>query len=192
MIQGLRKERKTPVRQAAPIGHHNLLSIFQQVNLNNELEVVTWVLLLVGFSLVLRVLNLGPVSRDKFDPEKNFCRSDLVFKQGYWILQVKWSKTIQFRNKVLEAPLVPSHVKQICPQYWVMRMVKLIPAGPREPLFLVCDGHNRYPLTSGQVNRLLNKWCTAVGLDAKLFTGHCLRRGGLTFAHKAKLTNEST
>ena len=50
---------------------------------------------------------------------------------------------------------------------------------------------HRYPLTAGQVNRLLKKWCDAAGIDAKCYTGHCLRRGGLTWAHQAGITGEA-
>ena len=190
-IQCFKKARKTPVKQATPMTHETLLQLFQHVNLTQELEAVAWVAVLVGFCLILRVSNLGPVSRNKFDPDKNFVRGDLQYKQGFYTLSVHWSKTIQYKNKVLEAPLVPAKNKAICPQHWVTKMIKLIPAHEAEPLFLVRSRKGRSALTSNQVRRLLKKWCQAAGLDHQKLTPRCLRRGGLNWGHQAKLTGEA-
>ena len=38
---------------------------------------------------------------------------------------------------------------------------------------------------------MLKKWCLAAAVDHKKITPHCLRRGGLNWAHKAELTGES-
>ena len=70
-------------------------------------------------------------------------------------------------------------------------MCQIIPAAPHEPLFLVRENQFRYPLTAGQVNRLLKKWTKAAGLESHRYTGHCLRRGGLNWAHQARLTGET-
>ena len=71
-------------------------------------------------------------------------------------------------------------------------MVKLIPAGDQESLFLVRDpAQGRLPLSHKQIARLLSKWSKKVGLDPSKLTPHCLRRGGLNWAHKAKLTGET-
>ena len=70
-------------------------------------------------------------------------------------------------------------------------MIKFIPACDSEPFFLVREGNEQYPLTSRQVGRLLGEWCEKAGLDKKAYTPHCLRRGGLNWAHKARVTGEA-
>ena len=70
-------------------------------------------------------------------------------------------------------------------------MVNFIPALPHEPLFLIRENNQSVPLTSSQVRRLLRSWCEAVGLDAKLYTPHSLRVGGLNWGRKAHLTGEA-
>ena len=60
---------------------------------------------------------------------------------------------------------------------------------PHEPFFLVREGKNRFPLTAGQVNRIIKLWCERGDIEGN-FSPHCLQRGGLTWAHKAKLTGE--
>ena len=84
-----KKFRKEPVRQATPMSHQMLLKLVERVNLDQELEAVAWTSVLVGFSMILRVSNLGPHTRSKFDPNNHFLRSDLVVKQGLWSLGVR-------------------------------------------------------------------------------------------------------
>ena len=185
---GLSKDRKEPIKQASPMNHEVLMQLFKQVDFSKEVQAVAWVAILVGFCLILWVLNLGLAARNRFDSAQNFVRSDLIFKKGFWTMTVRWMKTIQHFNRILFAPLVPSKFKQICPQYWVTKMVKLIPAADSEPFFLVRSKQGRHALTSRQVGRLLKKWCLGAGLNPKEYTPHCLRRGGLSWAHQARVT----
>ena len=64
------------------LDHQSLLTLFKQVDLTQELEAVTWVAVLVGFTLVLRVSNLGPETRAKFDPTKNLTQGGFPGAQG--------------------------------------------------------------------------------------------------------------
>ena len=93
-----KRECCTPVRQAKPIDHDVLSILFRYVNLNDELETVAWTAVLVGYSLVLRVSNLGPPTRNRFDPLKNLVRGDFVIKKGFPTLGIRWSKTNQYHN----------------------------------------------------------------------------------------------
>ena len=70
-------------------------------------------------------------------------------------------------------------------------MCQLIPAGEEEPLFLVREKNQRLALSAGQIRRLLKKWCIAAAINPRSYTPHCLRRGGLNWAHDAELTQES-
>ena len=67
LTEGLKKECKKPVKQADSLDHDILKQLFPHVNLEQELQVVTWVAVLVGFNLVLRVSNLGPRARKDFN-----------------------------------------------------------------------------------------------------------------------------
>ena len=181
------KNNVKPLKQAEPMTEAALHILYDQVNFDNELEGVAWTAVLVGFQGLFRGSNIGPETRAKFDPDKNFLRSDLYVKDGVLTCAVRWSKTIQYRNKIVEVPMIPNKNKRICPEHFLKKMLIIIPALPTEPLFLVRVGNNRYPLTAGQVARLLKKWTEMAGLDSSKFTTHCLRRGGLNRAHEAQL-----
>ena len=115
VTEGLRKMCDKPVKQAELISHDILNTIFNKVNLNNELETVAGVAVLIGFNMVLQVSNLGPYTRDFFDPRKHLCRSDYQLHNQVPSLLIRWSKTIQHRNKSKWVPIVPA-VNKLCPQ----------------------------------------------------------------------------
>ena len=186
----IEKTNARPVKQAEPITEMALKVMFTAVNFDSELEAVAWTAVLVAFQGLFRGSNIGQPTRKTFDADRNFIRSDLYVKDGFLTVCVRWSKTIQTKNKIVEVPMIPNDFKEICPVRFLKRMLLIIPASPHEPLFLVRDGTNRFPLTSAQVARLIKKWAKIVGLDAKKFTTHCLRRGGLNRAHEAEVQTE--
>ena len=191
MSDSFKKNWLEPIRQATPMMHEVLMELFEQVEIAQELEAVAWTAVLVGFCLIFRISNLGPETRDKFQLGRDLARGDLTWENGVWNVQVRWTKTLQYKNRIIKAPLVPCLNKTICPVFWITRMIKVILAVDNEPLFLVREGKQRFPLTAGQVTRLLKKWIKNGGLNHKMYTGHCLRRGGLNWAHKAKLSREA-
>ena len=86
---------------------------------------------------------------------------------------------------------MPAVYREICPQYWVCKMLTIIQAQSYEPFFVYRDGIYRYPLTIGQISRVMAKWTKNAGLDSNLYTPHALRRGGLSWAHQARVSREA-
>ena len=70
-------------------------------------------------------------------------------------------------------------------------MFSMIPAEAQEPMFLIREGKHRFPLTSGQVNRLLKKWTKETDMGEMNFSSHAVKRGGLNWAHNSNLTGET-
>ena len=66
LTEGLKKTCKEPVRQVHPMNHQTLSMLYDHVDFSVELEAVAWVAVLVGFTLVLRVSNIGPDARTNF------------------------------------------------------------------------------------------------------------------------------
>ena len=116
LTEGLKKTCKKPVKQAEVMTHQTLKEIYHHVDFTSELEAVAWVAVLVGFTLILRVSNLGPEARHKFDPDRNFMRDDYMFMKNLPSLSIRWSKTIQHHNKVMWAPLVLHSILQSVPR----------------------------------------------------------------------------
>ena len=190
LINCFKRENTEPVHRAEPMTKQILINIFQKVHFQEELQAVAWTALLVGYNLVLRLSNLGAQSRTKFNPARNLTRADYQVREGFNALGIRWAKNLQFKNRVNWCPLIPQNDWRICPDHWCRRIVQIILAAPYELMFLVHDGVKRFPLTVGQINRLLKQWCKEAEVDPKMFTSHCLRIGGLTRVHNANLTGE--
>lgn len=187
LLKGLRKQMRRKVKQAEPMTPAVLKAIRQVINDNDLTDVVTYALCLVGFYLFLRSSNLVPKSRRKFDPLKQLTRSDFRISGELVVVDIKWSKTAQFGNRLLQLPLLPVADQDICPVTWVKRVWQLIPAGPQDPAFCVPVQGVNLSISYSQLNNRLKKWTRHLGLRSEKFTSHCLRRGGCSFAMDADI-----
>ena len=97
---------------------------------------VAWTALLLGFYMFLRKSNLVPDTMDTFNGEQQFCRSDinLLGLDKAMMVEIRWSKTIQFKQKVLRLPVLPAKNKAICPVFWTHYMINKIPAQLHHPV----------------------------------------------------------
>ena len=82
---------------------------------------VAWTGLLLGFYLFLRKSNLVPDTMNTFNTEHQFCRVDLnlLGLDRAMMVEIRWSKTIQYKQKVLRLPVLPAKNKAICLVFWV-------------------------------------------------------------------------
>ena len=115
ILRGLNKLMPSPVKQAHPLTPEILLDIANFLNLAKLRDLVFWAILLVGFFGMLRKSNLIPDSKRGFDAKKQLSRGHVSFRGGAAILSIMWSKTLQFRNRVLEIPLLPIPHSPLCP-----------------------------------------------------------------------------
>ena len=79
-LKGLNNLSQAVVKRANPMTPEILLKISQKVDVNNQLEMVCFVAILVGFFLLLRKSNLIPdnlTGKKAFDANKQFQRKDL-------------------------------------------------------------------------------------------------------------------
>ena len=105
LSDGLKRQCTEPVKQAKPMTHDVLRKIIRAVDFTSELEVVAWIAVLVAFTLILRVSNIGPDVRKNFDRLQYFVRGDLTIKRGLYTMLNKWTKTLQYHNRIIESPI---------------------------------------------------------------------------------------
>ena len=134
---GLRNILLHDVKQAAPITPEILLRLYHVVDFTDEIEMVAWVAVLIGFTLFLRRSNLVPETMTSFDADKQFTRADInvTGDDSVMMAEIRWSKTIQFKQKVLRLPILPIKNKKICAVTWVNYMVSHIQGDKNDPLF---------------------------------------------------------
>ena len=68
---------------------------------------MAWTALLMGFYLFLQKSNLVPESMTTYDKDQQFCRGDinLLGPDKAMMIEIRWSKTIQFKQKILRLPV---------------------------------------------------------------------------------------
>lgn len=183
VMRGLKARHKLPKKKAMPIDPEVFERIKPFVNFGNNLELVAWVALLMGFHLLLRVSNITAASRNTFNPQENLVRRDFRMHGEVMLVHIRWTKTLQYKERQLLIPVIPFADGDISAVDWFQYMIARIPAKPESPAFAVPTKVNKkvelLPLSYSQLNRLLKKWTSQVGLSG--FSSHSLRCGGASW-----------
>ena len=79
-----------------------------RVDFNNEEQVTAWMALIYGFHMLLHKSNLVPDTQKEFHPEKQLARRNVCLAKHAVLVNLEWSKTLQYKEKVLPVPLIPS------------------------------------------------------------------------------------
>lgn len=181
VIKGIKNRNKQPRKQAEAITPQVLKMLFQKVDTSDVLELVAWVAVLIGFHCLLRASNLTSRSVSSFSPQENLLRRDFRMHENLLLVHIKWTKTMQYRERKLLIPVIPFEDPDIDAIKWFSFMVSTIAAPPSAPAFSVPTKKGLSPLTYSQLSNKLKKWSHACNLDPSKFTTHCLRRGGASW-----------
>jgi hypothetical protein len=114
-FRGLDRKLQHLSRQTLPNTLDILDKLYDHMNFNSSIGVTYWCLFLFAFFLLSRKSNLVPDSVKKFDSSRQLCRGDMTVCSIYLIVRFKWTKTIQFGNRVLSIPLLTFPVSNFCP-----------------------------------------------------------------------------
>ena len=109
------KRVKRPVKggeiaQKLPITPNILLGIYSKLNMSHNFDAFFWAICLVAVFGMFKKSHLLPTYYKAFDPNKQFSFQKITFFTWGALLHVRWSKTIQFRERVVQMPLpsIPS------------------------------------------------------------------------------------
>ena len=106
-----------------------------------------WCLFLFAFLLMARKSNLVPMSKCDFDPSKILLRKNIFVGQDVIIVLIKYTKTIQFRERQLRIPVLSIPGSPLCPFIAYKDMCKLIPASGNNPAFCLPSLKSVVPVT---------------------------------------------
>ena len=142
---------------------------------------------LTSFVSFLRISNLVPHSISSFDYMKQLARADVIFAPPGAHILIKWSKTLQFRNKIriIKIPALGSSV--ICPVATLKAILKLYLGSPNSPLFQIKCYGQWIPLTDTRLRKCLSKIIFSLGWTHKNLTFHSLRRSGATWVFNSNI-----
>ena len=142
---------------------------------------------LLSFFSFLRISNLVPHAISKFNPLEQLARADIIFAPPGALVLVKWSKTLQLKNKlkILKIPSISN--SPLCPVSALQVLLAITPKGDNRPLFQIKSNHQWFPLTYTKLRRALSIILKHLNLQNSKFTFHSFRRSGATLAFNSNV-----
>jgi hypothetical protein len=188
-FRGIDRKLQHLPRQALSITLDILDKFDDHMNFNSSIDVTYWYLFICALFLPSRKSNLVPVSVKKFDSSRQLCREDITACSTYLIVRFKWTKTIQFGNRVLSIPLLAFPVSKFCPVQAFKVMCSMNPCSSSSSAFSINYKGKNIPITCSKFQHRLRKLIANICLNPKVFSSHNLRRGGATLAAQAGISS---
>lgn len=190
-LTGLNRKLQHLLKQAFPITLEILDKFRSYLDFDDPLDATFWCLFLFALYLLSRKSNLVPVSAKTFDKTKQLCRGDATVYSSLLVVKFRWTKTIQFGNRILKIPLLAYPSSTFCPVQAYKRMCYLNPCNSNDAAFSYIKNEKSIPITYTQFQKKLRDLIYKIGLNPKLFSSHSFRRGGATLAFKAGVSPNS-
>ena len=178
LLKGTKRVLGTAHKQKLPITPAILRQLFKQIDFTLPLEVTLWAACLVAFFSFFRKSNLLVKSITSFDSNLHLCRRDATFTEDGVSLAVRWSKTIQYRQRILHIPLPRIPGSPLCPAQTLILALRLCNSPPSAPLFTYPTRKGWLPLTVQVFQDKLHKYLGMLNLNPSDYSGHSFRRGG--------------
>ena len=178
-LKGIRRVLGDATNSAVPITVKDLKSIYQSLDLTKSEDLAFWVSLIMGFRALLRKSNL-------FDQGLALTVQDVAFKSWGLLLSIYRTKTICFKERVLEIPLVSIEGSIFCVKFYATCLRAMVCYPSHQSRFLsYMRANHYYPCTYQWFSNKLSSACKALGLSK--YTSHSLRRGGATALARAQV-----
>ena len=164
---------------------HNVITIPWLIEISKACEaftsgVVYRAAFLLGFFGFLRLSNLAPHVIAGFDFTRHLTGQDVFVTNQHAKVLIKWSKTIQTRDKVQCMTLPKLKNKLICPYRALKALFKLYPMSSSLSLLQLPTRQGLNPITDSKVRKVMKRIILTLELPANYFTFHDLRRSGAT------------
>lgn len=188
VIQGIKREKGAMSTSKLHITPEILDKIYSTLEMTTLNNLAFWVACLMAFLSFFRKSNVCMESAAKFQPDHHLCKEDISVSEEMVRVVVRWSKTIQFKERTLEIPLARA-VGTIFDigSYW-MAYTHRDKGKSGDTTFRVTDDRGKHsPMTQSWFSRRLKAALGEVGLDSSKYSGHSFRSGGATFAFKMGL-----
>ena len=136
---------------------------------------------LLAFFAFLRMSNIAPHSKQKFQPHTHFLRQDIIFAPPGAHDLLKWTKTLQDRkaHHFVQIPEIPGN--PLCPVQGLKDLLASRPLPPTHPLF-AHRGYPHYPVIDTSIRDALKVVLNHLNIPLQGHLFHAFRRSGATLA----------
>lgn len=183
VLQGLKRELGAKVNKKLPITPKILRDMLSCLDMNSILDTAIWAASLLSFYAMLRRSNVTAKYATMAKNEHILTRSDVSLNEEGVTVTIRWSKTIQFKDRQLNLPLPRLHDNPLCPFLAVLRHYMLTKSAPSTgPALLGSNGSHSPPLTTEVFVSRIKQILKVKGYPSELYAGHSFRRGGACHA----------
>ena len=137
---------------------------------------------LLSFFSFLRISNLVPHTINSYDPLQQLARADIIFAPPGALVLVKWSKTLQHKNKVRILKIQHLGTSPLCPIRALKILLKFTPGSFNSTLFQVQYHDTWVPLTDTRLRKNLAIILKKLKLENSNITFHSPQRSGASLA----------
>ena len=187
VLKGIARLNPHCEKRAFTISPQILLDIHRNINLQNVNNVIFWCLYLFSFFMMARKSQLVPNTIAEAKKGNQIKRSDVVNEDTGLIVTVKWSKTIQFGERVLEIAMLAIPDSPLCSLNAWQNMINMVPANDDSLAFVFPNGK---PVLYSNLQTNLKRMIKKTGIDPENFSSHSFCGGGATWAFKAQVPAE--
>jgi hypothetical protein len=187
LLKGIRKDKGIKVKQALPITPLILLKIRCVIDLTSPYWSCFWAACLVGFFGFLRKSNMFVHKLHNH----HLIREHVRIVAGRVIIRLTSTKTIQYKNRVVELPLPYIPLHPLCPVTSLMVLFRQSQTrSPSDPVFAFNTVTGLKHMTYTDFTASLRNTLHKLGMNPSQYSGHSLRRGGATFALQSGVSGE--
>ena len=186
-LKGIERIKGTSVQRKVPMTPSILMQIKKLLDFSCLEDNMFWAACVLMFFATLRKSDLVSDSVKSYSGEKQFCRSDFVFCEDSVSVKVKYSKTIQFKERGYTVTL-PRLAHPLCPVAALHKAFLLCPLPASAPAFVINSAG--LPMTSSWLATKLGRVMRLAGYDPHLYTSHSFRRGSAVWALQCAVPGE--
>ena len=135
----------------------------------------------------LRISKIAPHASGAFDPSRNLTPSDIKVTSKFMNVALKWSKTLQTRDKIHVVTEPKLSCPLLCPVTALQKAIAMYNPGPHDPLFQIKTSRGWVVLIDSRIRKVLSKLNVKMGLSPSHFTFHTFRHSGAFFAYNSHM-----
>ena len=154
--------------QNKPITSQILLALRNQLNWDDPWHATFWAVCLIAFFGLLRKANLLCKGSTQSNPSKHLRRRGNILFANWAIVIKRWSKTIQFSQRILTIPLRRIDQHPLCPYTALKHAFNLVLAPLSGPSFVVPASRGPIPLTYRKFDPTLKSLVASISLSVDI------------------------
>ena len=183
LLKAVKRVKGATPSYKRPLSHKQLIACRNHLDLTCVADAQLWTIILTCFFGLLRISNVTVPSADSWDEHKILRRMDIEFRPTGGTLRIRWSKTIQFKDKVLIVALPVLKDNPLCPITAMIQFFTLAGKMPQDSpafAFYSAEGVTLAP-TPAYIRSRLQTLLKNIGLPTTQFNTHSLRRSGACY-----------